>query len=645
MKIKNIKNYNSLNIYDALIGKKIFIEPELKWVFFFKDQGDKTFLFVLPLNNLKTVEVSLENSKQVSNFDFSVNQSEIVQFDSNTQTLFLAMDEKNNEFNNIYSLKLDLQNLFTENSFDISLISPKQITFVENARFIKSTEKFVYFINRKAIESASFKNEIYRLRRRDQKLQLLVTDEGWQHKIGWGGAKVSADEAQMVVSVDEGSNRKNINFILHNLPVENEDPEVLTQEPEILLKDKFLNQQNYILHLNSKGVYFHSQLSGFENIFYYDLNLKFVKQLTFLDQPGCFVDILEAQGRFAIITLVPNRRQIETRLSLAILNETESEVSFIYSIKKGLYSLSAFHQTWALIRSEYNLPPSYEIFDSNLQSKISFSTYQNQIISFIYEYIEYKTFDGLIIPAYLITPSHHNEITGGLIESFYGGTSRFRSDFYTYLNSGYAVLSPAVRGSWGFGKEWESKLIGDLGGKEILDLHAGAFYLAEKFPQIKNKIGLFGGSHGGYAVLRALTLPPEFVPEAPRFNFVLGVCECGFADLVSFYKDSRIADWLKYFLGDLESNYSLYLERSPLSFTEYLKSPLFVIHGLNDSRVPYSTMDKFIEILKKDTKNKHEILIHPQGGHHQNTPADLKAEQMKVLNFLNLTFKNQSVEI
>ena len=80
-----------------------------------------------------------------------------------------------------------------------------------------------------------------------------------------------------------------------------------------------------------------------------------------------------------------------------------------------------------------------------------------------------------------------------------------------------------------------------------------------------------GASHGGYATLRAITLPENFCGVNTDFNFGFAICECGFADLEDFYQTSRIADWLVDLLGPYPENKELYQERSPIHFLTVLK--------------------------------------------------------------------------
>ncbi|MGE3759847.1 MAG: alpha/beta hydrolase family protein, partial [Pseudobdellovibrionaceae bacterium] len=245
------------------------------------------------------------------------------------------------------------------------------------------------------------------------------------------------------------------------------------------------------------------------------------------------------------------------------------------------------------------------------------------------EKISYPSFDGLKIPGIWLAPK--KPLKAAIIVSFYGGDRQYNKLFQMFAELGIGVLSPAVRGSWGWGRDWEYKLKGDLGGAEILDVLWGARFLEKSLGLPSQKIGLYGSSHGGYATLRALTLPENFRGVDSRYPFGFAIAEAGFADLEVFFKDSRIADWLVNLLGPFEAE--LYRERSPSTYFENLQTPLLVINGTHDSRVPFSTISGFIDQLKQSDK-KHRLMIHEGQGHHAGTRETMIADHFAMLEFL-----------
>jgi dipeptidyl aminopeptidase/acylaminoacyl peptidase len=248
-----------------------------------------------------------------------------------------------------------------------------------------------------------------------------------------------------------------------------------------------------------------------------------------------------------------------------------------------------------------------------------------------YRYVIYPSFDGLKIPAYLTIPKC--EVKAAIITTFYGGTNRYDPSVQMLAELGVACLSPAVRGSWGRGKTWEDMLKGDLGGNEILDVIWGARYLEKQFGLAPEQIGLQGESHGGYAVLRAITMPDGFNGQPAKYPFGFAICWAGFADLVEFHRASRIPDWLTDLLGPIDDRKDTYIDRSPITHFRELQTPLLISHGENDTRVPLSTMQDFIEALRRSSVPH---LVHIQRGQGHTTPSkqDLIDSHVRELEFI-----------
>ncbi len=129
-----------------------------------------------------------------------------------------------------------------------------------------------------------------------------------------------------------------------------------------------------------------------------------------------------------------------------------------------------------------------------------------------------------------------------MITSFYGGGNYFDVRQQIYCEAGISWLSPAVRGSAGFGKEFGALNDGDLGGNEIIDLFYGARYLEGKLGLDPAQIGVTGGSHGGYATMRALTFPAATNGRNESYDFGFGMNHAGFSSIVTFYDATNTPD-------------------------------------------------------------------------------------------------------
>jgi dienelactone hydrolase len=175
-----------------------------------------------------------------------------------------------------------------------------------------------------------------------------------------------------------------------------------------------------------------------------------------------------------------------------------------------------------------------------------------------------------------------------LIRSFYGGTNTYSPFDHVMCAAGLTVVSPAVRGSDGFGKAFRALNDRDLGGDEIVDLFHVARWTEQQHSLTPRQIGLYGGSHGGYATMRAMTFPPATNGRNDSYAFGFGLSHAGFSDIKSFHDQCNIPDWVVLESGDPNNPDDLarMTDRSPLSHVDRLRSPLLLTHGSNDWRVP-----------------------------------------------------------
>jgi dipeptidyl aminopeptidase/acylaminoacyl peptidase len=215
------------------------------------------------------------------------------------------------------------------------------------------------------------------------------------------------------------------------------------------------------------------------------------------------------------------------------------------------------------------------------------------------ELIRYPTFDGREVPAFLYRPAG---ATGRIpvVLSIHGGPEAqerpqyMYSGLYQYLNSrGIAVLAPNIRGSTGYGKSYQRLIQHDWGGDELKDLDAAARYLQGCDWVDRDRIGLFGGSFGGFATLSCASRLPDYWAAA--------VDLVGPSNLVTFAKAvpptwrRMMAQWV----GDPETEVDFLMSRSPITYVDKITTPLFVIQGANDPRVVKPESDQIVERLRE----------------------------------------------
>lgn len=215
------------------------------------------------------------------------------------------------------------------------------------------------------------------------------------------------------------------------------------------------------------------------------------------------------------------------------------------------------------------------------------------------ELIRYETFDGKEIPAFVYRPAG---VEGRMpvVLSIHGGPEAqerpmyMYSGFYQYLTSrGIGIMATNIRGSNGYGKTYQKLIHHDWGGDELKDLEQAVLWLREQDWVDPERIAVFGGSFGGFATLSCVSRLPDY--------WACAVDLVGPSNLVTFAKavpptwQRMMAKWV----GDPETEVEFLMERSPITYVDQIKAPLFVIQGANDPRVVKPESDQIVERLRE----------------------------------------------
>ncbi len=232
--------------------------------------------------------------------------------------------------------------------------------------------------------------------------------------------------------------------------------------------------------------------------------------------------------------------------------------------------------------------------------------------------VRYKSSDGLEIPAYLTLPKNGSGKNLPAIILPHGGPwgrdSWGYDGFAQFLaNRGYAVLQPNFRASTGYGKKFLDAGNKQWGDKMQDDLTWGAKYLISQGIADPKRIGIMGGSYGGYATLAGVTFTPDLYAAA--------VDIVGPSNLVTLLETippywEQIRQLFYKRMGDpANAADKAQMERqSPLSHADKIKTPLLVVQGANDPRVNKREADQIV-IALRDRGFPVEYLVAPDEGH------------------------------
>jgi dipeptidyl aminopeptidase/acylaminoacyl peptidase len=228
--------------------------------------------------------------------------------------------------------------------------------------------------------------------------------------------------------------------------------------------------------------------------------------------------------------------------------------------------------------------------------------------------VSYKSFDGQMISALLWIPYNlkrdgsnpaivlpHGGPTGQTVDSFDAYAAALAS-------RGYICIAPNVRGSTGYGMAFQKANFKDLGGGDLQDeVYATKFLVATGYVDAK-KIGITGGSYGGFMTLMAVGKTPDVWAAA--------VEEFGIIDWYTMlqHEDPYLQQYEKSLLGDPEKDRAVYEAASPIKYIRKETAPLLVLQGENDIRVPKEEAEQVVDILKKEGKIV-DVHYYPQEGH------------------------------
>ena len=218
--------------------------------------------------------------------------------------------------------------------------------------------------------------------------------------------------------------------------------------------------------------------------------------------------------------------------------------------------------------------------------------------------ITFKSRDGLTIHCYITLPNNYKKGQRvPLIVNPHGGPQGVRDNWgfnpeaQLFASRGYATLHVNFRVSGGYGKEFLKAGFGQIGRKAMDDVEDGVDYVIEKGYIDKDRVAIYGGSHGGYAVLRGMTKTPD--------KYACGVDYVGVSNLNTFM-NTIPPYWEKYrellykiwYNPNKPEEKAIMDEISPALHVDKIKNPLLVVQGANDPRVNIDEADQIVESLR-----------------------------------------------
>ncbi len=290
---------------------------------------------------------------------------------------------------------------------------------------------------------------------------------------------------------------------------------------------------------------------------------------------------------------------------------------------------------WAVVHARANRPPEVflaearpaaaltQVTVSPTEAWLGFSWIEPEIVRF-------EARDGVRVPARIYRPRDLRAQPNGAGVVFVHGAGylhnvhRWWSTYYReYMfhhflaAQGYTVLDIDYRGSAGYGRDWRTAIYRHMGGKDLTDQIDGADYLVRAEGIDPDRLGIYGGSYGGFITLMAMFTHP-------------GVFEAGAAL-------RAVTDWAHYnhwytsrILNLPDEDEEAYRRSSPIYFAEGLEGHLLIAHGMYDTNVHFSDVVRLAQRLIELGKENWEMAVYPVENHSFVEPSSWTDEYRRI---------------
>ena len=238
--------------------------------------------------------------------------------------------------------------------------------------------------------------------------------------------------------------------------------------------------------------------------------------------------------------------------------------------------------------------------------------------------------DGVKVPARLFKPANVKKGGPGVIFVHGAGylqnvdhkwsTSYYHEYMFEHvlMDHGFTVIDVDYRGSAGYGRDWRTAIYEHMGGKDLDDIVDAAKYLAAEQGVDAKKIGLYGGSYGGFITLMAMFTQPDVFAAGAALR--------------------PVSDWALYnhgytaeILNTPQSDPEAYRKSSPIFFAQGLKGALLICHGMVDTNVEFADTVRLVQKLIELRKENWSLAVYPVEDHGFREPSSWADEYKRIL--------------
>jgi dienelactone hydrolase len=532
----------------------------------------------------------LAKARALGDTDWSKRSLWSIHHHAGSNHLWLHADEKNDEEMNLWTLDLDSGELEQITKYD----------YVYGFGF-NEDESTVAYLARHG-KKAPFRTCLMARGVESGREERVVCDDETDLSFTWSDIVFSPDGRQVFFNAQIEGDRTRVQLVRVDLFARRRFPLPVTDTA------RKRNSPTVIDRFVGDDLLFIANDDGFDNVYAFSLADQKVRQLTRFTEDTTSAALTDA-GVVAV-------HQTPAGATLVLIDPRSGNVLEQRQLPGNVRVMDG-HGTRAVFQQEspdivfeaWTVDTSKKKLDAHRVVEVD-PGLQEKIVACTATAVKIPTFDidpktkkTRELHAFLLEPRHPPDDPShalAMITAFYGGSNAYRTFDQIMCAAGLTVVSPAVRGSSGFGREFYALNDKDLGGDEIVDLFHVARWLETRTGLDARRIGVYGGSHGGYATMRALTFQPETNARNDFYAFGFGLSHAGFSDIKTFYDATNIPDWVVLESGDPDDPKDLakMKARSPLEQVERLRAPLLVTHGSKDWRVPVDESRQFVRAAK-----------------------------------------------
>lgn len=390
---------------------------------------------------------------------------------------------------------------------------------------------------------------------------------------------------------------------------------------------------------DDKTIYFQSEKTGYSHLYTHDLSTGSTKQLT-SGNYEVYSPFLSADGSKWYFTANMKHPGIRHFYSLPVNGGTPTQITA--EDGGNVVTLSPDEKTLAIEYSYIDQPT--ELYEQDNKPGAKAKKLTESVRDGFKQYdwhkadvITFKAEDGADVHARLYKPEKPNGAAvifvhgaGYLQNVHYWWSTYFREFMFNnmLMAKGYTVLDIDYRGSSGYGRDWRTGIYRHMGGKDLSDQIDGAKYLMKEHGVEAGRIGMYGGSYGGFITLFAMFKYPDIINSGAALR--------------------SVTDWAHYNHGYTSNILNTpvedpiaYKRSSPIYFAEGLKGDLLIAHGMVDTNVHFQDVVRLAQRLIELGKDNWEMALYPIENHGFTEPASWTDEYKRIYKLFENTIGNK----